>query len=106
MKIRHPSPSDLTSMSGNDFDDCDEQRVESLVESMEAQGYDEWEPMLVVGDDHRVVNGRHRAIASQRVGLDEVVAIHVTEDELDELRGECGDDFEQMTAIAEYRLEG
>lgn len=106
MEIRHVSPKELTSMSGNDLDDCDVDRVESLEESLSEQGYDEWEPMLVVGDDYRVVNGRHRTIASRRVGLDEVVVLHVTECELDELRDECGDDYERMTTVAEYRLEG
>lgn len=106
MEIRQVGTDELSSMHGNDFDDYDEHRVERLVDSMESQGYDDYHAMLVVGDDYRVANGRHRTIAARRVGLDEVTVLHVTECEFDDLRDACGDDFEQMTEAAFFRLEG
>lgn len=92
----------LTGYRHNRFDTADPNRVNALVDSMLDKGYDDWHPIYVCGTE--VINGRHRSIAARRVGIKEIPAIAIDEDELDEILEDAGRDYERASVIIAYRI--
>lgn len=83
------NPSELDSNRLRDTT-LDPNRIEKLARSMDEHGFkDDW-PVVVVGEEKAVVDGRHRIAAAKQLGL-EVVTLTMTWEEFDEFEAECVD---------------
>lgn len=89
-----------TGYRGNRFENADPLRVAELVEAMLAEGYDQYQPVIVV--DGAVANGRHRVLAALAAGIDEIPAIVVDEERFLQILEECDDDLERASIVVEY----
>lgn len=67
-RVKQLHPSQLTSLPGHPLEDVMSNLVAAIVESMKDEGWN-GSPVVTVGKEHQVLDGRHRVAAAKAIDV-------------------------------------